>query len=450
MIRTLTSLFLAVALVATAVQADHYAVLIAGSHGYQNYRHHADVCHAYQIMLKQGIPAKNIILMMYDDVAQSWQNPFKGKLFNQPTQAGTPGTDVYAGCVKDYTKGEVNAKNFIAVITGDKDSVQGQGTGRVLESTNEDRVFINFVDHGGTGLIAMPNPPYLYKDKLHQALQTMYQKKMYKELVFYVEACESGSMFEGLDDLKDMNIYITTAANGQESSWGTYCPPNDKVNGKDLHTCLGDLYSVNWMENADSTDLTKETLEKQYQVVKQLTNKSHVQQFGTQNFTDLPAADFEGDKDLPAPSNALRTTVETQLVGSAGGAASKEAGNVDSRDIAIVQLYHRYMRTGESSDARRLIKEIESRENADAIFKNLVRKLHQSDGKAVVEEMLTSKQYTPKSFDCHRAVNAAYDTYCGGYTDYSLKHTRVVVNLCERGNSAKDIVSALKDVCRRD
>ena len=78
---------------------------------------------------------------------------------------------MYAGCVKDYTKGEVNAKNFIAVITGDKDSVQGQGTGRVLESTNEDRVFINFVDHGGTGLIAMPNPPYLYKDKLHQALQ---------------------------------------------------------------------------------------------------------------------------------------------------------------------------------------------------------------------------------------------------------------------------------------
>jgi len=447
--RLFSSLFLAAALVATAVQADHYAVLIAGSHTYGNYRHHADVCHAYHIMLKQGIPAKNIIVMLYDDVAQSWQNPFKGQLFNKPTDPGTPGTDVYAGCVKDYTRNDVNAKNFIAVITGDKDTVQGKGTGRVLESTNEDRVFINFVDHGGTGLIAMPTQPYLYKDQLHQALKTMYQNKMYKELVFYVEACESGSMFEDFDDLAEMNIYITTAANGQESSWGTYCPPHDKVNGKDLHTCLGDLYSVNWMQNADSTDLTKETLEKQYQVVKQLTNKSHVQQFGSKNFTNLPAADFEGNKDLPASPSTLRArSMETRLIGSA--TEPSMGSNVDSRDIAMVQLYHRYMRTGESSDARQLIKEIESRENADAIFTNLVRKLHETDGKAVVTEMLTSKDYKPKAFDCHRTVNAAYDTYCGGYTDYSLKHTRIVVNLCERGNQASDIVSALKDVCRRD
>ena len=51
----------------------------------------------------------------------------------------------------------------------------------------------------------------------------------YKELVFYLEACESGSMFE--DFPTGMNMYITTAANGKESSWGTYCAPNDMVNG---------------------------------------------------------------------------------------------------------------------------------------------------------------------------------------------------------------------------
>ena len=41
--------------------------------------------------------------------------------------------------------------------------------------------------------------------------------------MFYVEACESGSMFEGLLTDK-LNIYVTTAANAYESSWGTYCP----------------------------------------------------------------------------------------------------------------------------------------------------------------------------------------------------------------------------------
>jgi legumain len=64
---------------------------------------------------------------------------------------------------------------------------------------------------------------------------------MYKELVFYLEACESGSMFQTLP--KDIGVFATTAANAQESSWGTYCSPHDKVDGKSIGSCLGDLYS---------------------------------------------------------------------------------------------------------------------------------------------------------------------------------------------------------------
>ena len=36
------------------------SVVIAGSHGYQNYRHHADVCHAFQILSKNGVPAERV------------------------------------------------------------------------------------------------------------------------------------------------------------------------------------------------------------------------------------------------------------------------------------------------------------------------------------------------------------------------------------------------------
>lgn len=74
----------------------------------------------------------------------------------------------------------------------------------------------------------------------------MHDKHMYKELVFYMEACESGSMFLSLP--KDINVYATTASNAKESSWGTYCMPDDIVDGIHLGTCLGDLYSVNWMQ----------------------------------------------------------------------------------------------------------------------------------------------------------------------------------------------------------
>jgi legumain len=49
----------------------------------------------------------------------------------------------------------------------------------------------------------------------------------------------------------DWRIYALSAANPTESSWGTYCPPNDKINGKSVGTCLGDEFSVTFLENVD-------------------------------------------------------------------------------------------------------------------------------------------------------------------------------------------------------
>jgi glycosylphosphatidylinositol transamidase (GPIT) subunit GPI8 len=51
--------------------AANWALLVAGSNGWYNYRHQADVCHAYQILHKNGIPDSNIVVMMYDDLAQN-------------------------------------------------------------------------------------------------------------------------------------------------------------------------------------------------------------------------------------------------------------------------------------------------------------------------------------------------------------------------------------------
>lgn len=97
----------------------------------------------------------------------------------------------------------------------------------------------------------MPVGRYLYANQLNEAIEYMHENKMYKEMVMYIEACESGSMFENI--LKpDINVYAVTAANSKESSWGTYCSPDDMVNGKHIGSCLGDLFSVNWMEDLDA------------------------------------------------------------------------------------------------------------------------------------------------------------------------------------------------------
>ena len=95
--------------------SDHWAVLIAGSSGFGNYRHQADVCHAYQLLKRAGLPEDQIITLAVDDVANSGENPFPGKLFNAPTAKGVAGVDVYAGCKIDYSGNKVTPDTFLRV-----------------------------------------------------------------------------------------------------------------------------------------------------------------------------------------------------------------------------------------------------------------------------------------------------------------------------------------------
>ncbi|CAL9038045.1 unnamed protein product [Musa banksii] len=66
---------------------------------------------------------------------------------------------------------------------------------------------------------------------------------------------------------EDINIYVTTPSNSVESSWGTYCPGMDPPPPPEFFICLGDLYSVAWMEDSDVHNLKEETIGKQYELV---------------------------------------------------------------------------------------------------------------------------------------------------------------------------------------
>ena len=68
-------------------------------------------------------------------------------------------------------------------------------------------------------------------------------------------------------------MFATTAANPSESSYACYYDTK-------RNTYLGDLYSVNWMEDSDKENINTELLETQFQIVKRLTNLSHVMEYG--------------------------------------------------------------------------------------------------------------------------------------------------------------------------
>jgi legumain len=424
--------------------AADWAVIVAGSSTYGNYRHQADAAHAYQIVHKNGIPAENIITFMYDDIAGDPQNPFPGKLFNKPTAAGTPGVDVYAGVQKDYTGASVTPEIFLAVITG---NASYPGAHKVLTSTSSDRIFIFFTDHGGPGLIAFPSE-YLYASALIPALKQMHDTNMYARMVFYIEACEAGSMFDGLL-LNTWNIYATTASNPSESSWGCYCPPQDMVNGVELNSCLGDLYSVNWMENSDSVG-PSETLESQYQIIVNETTQSHVMQYGDLTWTSEATGDYIGEGGKHKKQRHAAAAPE-----------ERSTSNVNSRDIPVHLAYYKYVRAAQFSTASKealaaLRRELDSREAAEERFTKLSQllSLDAKGSELHAPELLFEAPATPViSGKC--VIDSVNELRANGcdYDDYSLQFHKVIVNACAHPRHSSEtlarnhVVKAIRAVC---
>lgn len=403
----------------------HWVLIVAGSNGWYNYRHQADACHAYQIVHKNGIPDEQIVVMMYDDLAQNEENPTPGILINRPN-----GTDVYKGVPKDYTGEDVTPENFLAVLKGDASKVKG-GSGKVLKSGPNDFVFVYFTDHGAPGILAFPNDDLQVKD-LQDAITYMHKNKKYKKMVFYIEACESGSMMNHLPD--DIDVYATTAANTHESSYACYYDEK-------RDTYLGDLYSVNWMEDSDVEDLTKETLLKQFKIVKSHTNTSHVQQYGNKTLAHMKVIAFQGNPSTytpPSPSMNLPPITNLDLT--------------PSPDVPLAILKRKLMISNDIRVARGLLMEISThlkmREVMAKTMRQVVEKVTGDKFKA--EEILNERAELTQHH-CYMAANRHFKYNCFNWHktehEYALRHLYALVNLCERGYPANSIQQAMDSVC---
>jgi len=424
------TLFLALALFALAcnIECKHWALIIAGSNGWYNYRHQADVCHAYQILHKNGIPDENIVVMMYDDIANNRQNPTPGKVINKPD-----GPDVYEGVPKDYTGEDVTPENFLNVLQGKSSAMNGIGSGKVIASGPDDNVFVYFADHGAPDIIAFPTSELHSKD-LQEAITNMDKNNQYKQMVFYIEACESGSMFNRHKLATNINVFATTAANGAESSYACYF---DKAR----ETYLGDVYSIKWLENSDTADFSSETLSKQFKVVKEETNTSHVMEFGDLTMGDLVLGLFQGENSNNGM--VLNTTKVTPPVPITDA--------VPSPDVALWILYHKLMDHTKSPEERQhLLREMEheqeTRFRIRSTFHKVVEKLvwNPSKQKEIIKTPAALKEHV-----CYKAAVTKFRQSCYDYNKYehALRHIYILANLCDAGFQTETVTNAIEKIC---
>lgn len=417
-----------------------WAVLVAGSNGFENYRHQADVCHAYQILKRGGLKDENIIVFMYDDIANNPENPRPGVIINSPY-----GSDVYAGVPKDYIGDNVTVENLFAVLLGNKSALTG-GSGKVVDSKPEDRIFLYYTDHGGAGVLCMPNTPFLYANDLIEVLEKKHAAGTYKEMVMYVEACESGSMFDGLMP-ENLNIYVTTASNPSESSWATYCPGMSPPPPPEYDVCLGDLFSVAWLEDSDAHNLKNETIAQQYENVKLRTYNnhsqvgSHVMEYGSKGLKSEDLYLYQGSS---APNSSGTTNIFYNGV----------MGGYSQRWADIFALQSRVDRLPDNSKEKeellvQITEEYRHRAGVDINTQKIALRLFgQEKYPSVLNTMRAQGQPVVDDWGCLKSTVRSFETHCGSLSQYGVKFMRQFANICNSGATSAAIEAAAADACK--
>lgn len=270
-------------LLACFSSCSRYAVLFAGSKEFYNYRHQADMYTIYNQLLNRGFTPKNIKLFAYDDIAANEENPYQGQIFHTLEHKN----NVYPGTSAIDVKGDdITPGSFYNVITS-------------LPTSSEDYVLIFYNDHGGYGTLGTPNKENIYADQLSKSFDQASSSNLYKQCLFLIEACFSGSIGKVITA---SNTATITASNDNELS----------------HAAVWDSEIGCWLTNEFTNSFISVIDESPqilvgelYDQLAKLTDQSHVSYYGDENIKKVPLSNFIGLPNRKISHNLHITSKQT-------------------------------------------------------------------------------------------------------------------------------------------
>ena len=115
-------------------------------------------------------------------------------------------------------------------------------------------------------MVSFPHD-FLSSQSLVATLKEMHQDQRYKQILFYLESCESGSMFQDLPG--DISVLAFTASNATAPSFACYYDHS-------LETFLADVFSISWLLDSESRNHQTERVLEQIEAVANKTSSFSV------------------------------------------------------------------------------------------------------------------------------------------------------------------------------
>ena len=237
-----------------------YFLLIAGSKGWNNYRHQADVMALSSLLHTDS--TNKVITMMADDLVHNPYNPYPGKLFN---------TNRITNKYNVYNREYIDERNI--TLHTMKELMNKNNF------TKKDSVFIYYNNHGAPGLLCSPknrdpDNPEFFADDIEEYLQEL--SHYVGKIMFVIESCYSGSVAKYISI---PNVFTIAAANSIQSSYSA------KWNSK-LNTFTTNLFTLNFLNFINNISNHNRTILDLVNYVSERTLKSTVSAYGDNHFSN--------------------------------------------------------------------------------------------------------------------------------------------------------------------
>lgn len=247
---------------------QNWALLIATSEGWSNYRHQADVLNMYRILKENGFTDDRIVLIMADDLAYHPQNPIPGWIGVRPD-----GENLYQDVTIDYRIGDLVPEDLVDILGGNV----SERLPEVIQAGKQDNVLVFWSGHGVKGrLVWGERKDGFTTDLMTQTLKQLSDEKRFRKMLWLLETCYSSSVAKGCVGIP--GVLCIAAADEQETSKADV-----------FNTELGI-----WMSNRFTATLTEAieqdpniTFRDLYYKLSQNTIGSHVRVHNDLNFASL-------------------------------------------------------------------------------------------------------------------------------------------------------------------
>lgn len=182
---------------------ERWALLVAGSTGWANYRFQADVFAMYDILRRHGYDDDHIVLIVEDDVANHPRNPLPGTL-----RVSETGANLYHPEAIDYRLTEIKPDDIADILHGKR----SERLPEVIGTDEDDNVFIFWSGHGNIGSLDFGDE----RNMSHATLRDILAETPHRKLLMAVEACYSGGLGETCAGIPGM-LFITAARSYETS-----------------------------------------------------------------------------------------------------------------------------------------------------------------------------------------------------------------------------------------